>query len=122
MRYLGVAGLGAAFAFLAASAVTPDANRGRELFDNKCSGCHAVERVKVGPPVRDIFGRPAARDSHFTYSDELKRAHLVWDEATLDKWLADPDSLVPGNDMSFRLSSASERADIIAYLKQLSRK
>jgi cytochrome c len=67
--------------------------------------------------MRGIFGRPAARDAKFLYSDELKRSRLVWDEATLDQWLADPDKLVPGNDMGFRIASASERADIIAFLK-----
>ncbi len=47
---------------------------------------------------------------------------MRWDETTLNKWLADPDCLVPGSDMSFRLDNAAERADIIAYLKQLANK
>jgi cytochrome c len=43
----------------------------------------------------------------------------VWDEATLDRWLIDPEALVSDNDMGFRLSRAEERSAIIAYLKQL---
>jgi cytochrome c len=47
---------------------------------------------------------------------------LVWDETTLDKWLTDPESVVAGNNMAFRLENAGQRADIIAYLKTLGRK
>jgi cytochrome c len=66
-----------------------------------------------------VVGRAAAHDPEFQYSDALKQARLVWNEGTLDKWLADPETVAPGNDMPFRLDNASERADIIAYLKQL---
>ena len=52
----------------------------------------------------------------------MKGASVTWDEVTLDRWLADTDSVIPGNDMSFRLNDPSKRADIIAYLKQLSAK
>jgi cytochrome c len=52
----------------------------------------------------------------------MKGASVTWDDATLDRWLADTESIVPDNDMSFRLNDASKRADIIAYLKQLSGK
>ena len=114
-----MAALAAAISLLVAGAATPDPTRGRDLFATKCAGCHTLDRNKVGPPMRAVFGRAAARDAAFAYSDELKRAHLVWDENTLDKWLADPDSLVPGNDMGFRVNDATERAHIIAYLKQL---
>jgi cytochrome c len=69
--------------------------------------------------MKGVFGRPAASDRQFTYSDSLKKSQVLWDARTLDKWLADPDGFVPGNDMSFRLENANERADIIEYLKQL---
>ena len=107
------------FAWIGASAAAPDATRGRTLFEKRCTGCHAVDGIKAAPPLRGIFHKPAARNAKFPYSDALKSAHLTWDEATLDRWLADPDATVPGNDMSFRLDKADERADIVAYLKQL---
>ena len=111
--------LSATLLLIGASALKPDANRGRELFEKRCTGCHALDRLKAGPPLRAVFGRTIARDPKFPYSDALKGARVAWDEMTLDKWLADPESLIPGNDMSFRLDNAAERADIIAYLKQL---
>jgi cytochrome c len=95
------------------------ASRGRELYEKRCGGCHALDNAKVGPPLRNIFGHRAAADPSFPYSDGLKKAGLVWDEAALDRWLSDPEALVPDNDMGFRLSRAGERAAVIAYLKQL---
>jgi cytochrome c len=56
----------------------------------------------------------------FQYSDALKSAHITWDATSLDKWLADPEKLVPNNDMAFQLVRAEERTDLIAFLKQLS--
>ena len=56
----------------------------------------------------------------FQYSSGLKNAHITWDATSLDKWLADPEKLVPDSDMAFQLVRAEERTDIIAYLKELS--
>jgi cytochrome c len=111
------------FALTALSAIastTGDANRGREAFEQTCTGCHALDRARVGPPLRNIYGQPAAKDAQFSYSDAMKSSSVTWDDATLDRWLTDTESVIPGNDMSFRLNDAGKRADIIAYLKQLS--
>jgi cytochrome c len=56
----------------------------------------------------------------FKYSEALQKAKVTWDEATLDKWLTDTESVAPDNDMSFRVSNQEERAAIISYLKSLS--
>jgi cytochrome c len=53
----------------------------------------------------------------FKYSDALKASRIVWEEATLDRWLTNTDALVPDNDMDFRVPNAAERADIIQYLR-----
>jgi cytochrome c len=112
-----------ALAVLSAIAATKgDAHRGREAFEQTCTGCHALDRAKVGPRLRNIYGQPAGKDSQFSYSDAMKGASVTWDDATLDRWLADTESVIPGNDMSFRLNDASKRTDIIAYLRQLSGK
>ena len=94
-------------------------NRGRELYVKRCGGCHGLDNAKVGPPLRRIVGRRAAADPSFPYSDGLKKAGLVWDEATLDRWLSNPEALVFDNEMGFQLSRAEERSAIIEYLKQL---
>jgi cytochrome c2 len=56
----------------------------------------------------------------FKYSASLQNAGFTWNEAKLDKWLTDTESLVPDNDMSFRVPKQEERAAIISYLKTLS--
>ena len=112
----------ASFIVSAIAASSGDAQRGRKAFEQTCTGCHALDRVRVGPRLRNVYGLPAGKDSQFSYSDALKGASVTWNETTLDRWLADPEGVVPGNDMSFRLSDATKRADIIAYLQQLSEK
>jgi cytochrome c len=97
-----------------------DTSHGRALFERRCGGCHALDSNKIGPPLRRSFGQRAGANQKFPYSDALQKARLVWDEATLDRWLTDSESLIPDSDMSFRLERADERTAIIRYLKKLS--
>ena len=107
---------------VAVAASGKDPERGREAFEKRCTGCHALEKVKLGPPLRGVYGRKAGTNPQFTYSDAVKNASVTWDESTLDRWLNDTESVIPDNDMSFRLNDPAERANIVAYLKQLSGK
>jgi cytochrome c len=99
-----------------------DSGRGRETFEKRCTGCHALDQIKTGPPLRGVYGRNAGKDRQFVYSDAVKNASVMWDESTLDRWLADTESVIPSNDMPFRLNDPVDRANIIAYLRQLSGK
>jgi cytochrome c len=94
-----------------------DADRGKQLFEKRCTGCHSLDQDKEGPRLRNVYGRTAGRIPTFKYSDALKSAHMTWDEASLNKWLTDTESLIPDNDMSFHVPKADERADIIRFLK-----
>ena len=94
-------------------------NQGQEAFGKRCGGCHALDTAKVGPLLRGVFGRQAGKVEGFPYSDGLKSSQFKWDETSLDKWLTDPESVVPDTDMAFRLSDKATRAIIIEYLKQL---
>lgn len=122
MRRLGITLLAA----LCVSAVWPadsgSAERGRRIYEHRCTGCHSLDETRVGPALRGVFGRRAATDPKFPYSEALKKSRLVWDEPTLDRWLADPEAAAPDNDMAFRLDRAEERSAIIEYLRQLSAK
>jgi cytochrome c len=95
------------------------AQPGKELFERRCSGCHSLDKNKEGPLLRAVYGRAAGTAPGFEYSEALKAARFTWDANTLDKWLADPEQLVPGNDMAFRLVTAEERAAIIDYLRRV---
>jgi cytochrome c len=91
---------------------------GKELFEKRCGGCHALDRDKEGPRLRGVYGRAAGAVDSFQYSDALKKSKITWTETTLDKWLTDTETLVPDNDMSFHVERPDERAEIIGYLKQ----
>jgi cytochrome c len=97
-----------------------DPKRGQELFQKRCTSCHNLDTEKEGPRLRGVFGRKSASIQSFTYSDALKGANITWNADSLDKWLSDTDKFIPDNDMNISLKNADERADIIAFLKQLS--
>ncbi|MBS0468403.1 MAG: c-type cytochrome [Proteobacteria bacterium] len=109
-----------AAALAAASAwADGDAQRGRLAYEARCGGCHSVDADRIGPRHAGIVGRRAGSVPGFAYSDALRSSGLVWDAALLDRWLANPEALVPGQRMGYRLADAQERADIIAYLATL---
>jgi cytochrome c len=66
-----------------------------------------------------MFGRKAGAAPGFQrYSDALKQSSVVWDEKTLDDWLREPASFIPGNTMTFPgIKDKKARRDVIAYLK-----
>jgi cytochrome c len=95
-----------------------DALRGKDIFERRCSGCHAMEQNREGPRLRGVFGRTSGTVAGFDYSPALKKAQVVWNETTLERWLADPDTLVPGNNMEFHVAKPQERRDLIRFLKE----
>jgi cytochrome c len=98
------------------AALAQPAPSGKELFERRCGGCHALDRDKEGPRLGGVNGRAAGTVPSFEYSEALRKARIVWTEQTLEKWLADPDILVPGNDMPFHVEKKEERQAIIKYL------
>jgi cytochrome c len=91
---------------------------GRAVFEKRCAGCHSLDHEKEGPRLAGVVGRKAGAVSTFTYSDAVRKSAVVWTEAALDKWLTDPETVIPDNDMAFRLGNPAERAAIIAFLKE----
>lgn len=114
----------AALSLALATAVSPtawaggDPAKGADVYD-KCIACHSPSLNRIGPRHQGVVGRTAGGLTDFAYSPALKKAGFVWDEARLDQWLTNPEKLVPGNRMGFRLQDPAQRADVIAYLKTL---
>ena len=96
-----------------------DAAHGQQIYESRCIACHSPDANRVGPMHRGVFGRKAGSLANYTYSKALKGTDFVWSEDTLDKWLTNPQALVPGQKMNFRVTKPEDRADIIAYLKTL---
>lgn len=117
---LAVLALIASAALLPSQANGEGGQDGQALFQKRCGGCHALDADHEGPRLRGVVGRMAGTVKTFKYSDALKNAKHTWDEAKLDKWLTDTESVVPDNDMAFRVPKQEERAAIISYLKSLS--
>src|SRR5262249_29691855 len=106
---------------LAASAPAhaADPAHGAQLYETRCGGCHAVDADRVGPRHAGLAGRKAGSVPTFDYSPALRSSGVIWSAATLERWLTDPEQLIPGQRMGYRLDDASERADVIAYLLTL---
>ncbi|MDB6169601.1 MAG: sulfite dehydrogenase (cytochrome) subunit SorB [Verrucomicrobia bacterium] len=115
-----------AFAMLAASplpaqiAPTPEVAAGREAF-KACLACHdSTQAQRTGPDLRNVVGRVSGQAPGFRFGRAMKKARLPWNEANLDRFLADPQAVVPGNLMPYPgLPDAAQRAHLIAYLKTL---
>lgn len=113
---------GFALAFGSAHAQEGDASAGEQVF-RKCQACHVVdeEKNRVGPHLVNIIGRQAGAVEDYRYSDAMMESGLVWDEATLDQYLADPKGVVKGTKMAFAgLKDEEDRRNVIAYLKSAS--
>ncbi|NYE61124.1 cytochrome c [Duganella sp. 1224] len=94
--------------------------QGQRLWQQRCTECHTLDVDDTGPHHRGVFGRRAGSVKGYDYSRALRKANLVWDETSLDRWLTDPEKFLPGQNMDYRVRSKAERAALIAYLKSLS--
>jgi cytochrome c len=100
-----------------------DVRRGERLFV-ECKACHSLgasqDANALGPSLAGIIGRTAGASDDFRYSPAIRRSKIVWTRQTLDTFLADPQGVVPGNRMPYSgLADAKERADLIAYISQV---
>ena len=117
--------LAAAIGFLVPSLALAegDADRGAKVF-KKCKACHVVnqEKNKVGPHLFGLFGRKAGSVEGYRYSKAMiakGEEGLVWNEETLNEFLAKPRSFVKGTKISFSgLKKEQQRLDLISYLKK----
>jgi cytochrome c len=98
-----------------------DATRGARFY-RACVACHSLEPDKnmSGPSLAGVWDRKVGTLASFPrYSPALKSSGLVWDKESLNAWLKDPRSFIPGNRMTFPgIADARTRADLIAFLKQ----
>ncbi len=110
------------FSALAGAAHAGDAARGKELYDSRCGGCHSIDANRVGPAHRGVFGRKSGAVRDYDYSPAVRAAGIVWDARALDRWLADPERAIPGQRMNYSVSEPVDRADLIAFLREQSKR
>lgn len=101
-------------------AVAQDVAAGEKAFV-VCRACHQIGPTAknfVGPVLNGVVGRPAGTYPDYNYSAANKNSGLTWDEATLQKYLANPQQVVKGTKMIFPgIKDPAKVNDVIAFLK-----
>jgi cytochrome c len=117
---IGAISLAAVAIGAAAPGFAADAGRGEQLFV-ECAACHTLEKGvhNVGPSLAGIFQRKAGSFDDYRYSPAMKRSNITWTPEELEKFIADPQTVVPANRMPYAgMTNATDRADLIAYLQK----
>jgi cytochrome c len=124
MRRLPISGVAFWLAALVpvASADSVDLAAAEAQFKKSCGTCHVAApdaAPRQGPNLFGIVGRTAGSIEGFRYSPAFVAGHtgIVWDEATLDQWLTDPQSVIPGAVMPYKQADPDKRRLVIEYLK-----
>ena len=113
---LACAGVGTAFA-------AGDAAVGKRLYDQTCLGCHGDANTPgtTGPSLVNLLGRKAGSSATGVVSRANAEAGIVWDEQTLDEYLSAPSEKIHGTIMPVSVRDPGMRADLIAYLKTMTK-
>jgi cytochrome c len=109
------------FTLTCSIASAQDATVGKGLFQ-ECAACHSTKpgEVMLGPSLAGTYGRKAGTVEGFRYTNALKKSGVVWDEATLDAYIADPQVAIPGGRMPYSgMAKPEDRKNLIAYLRTL---
>lgn len=118
---VGLAALIGAAHWALAQGKPPDTGDGQLAFNNACRTCHTLREGdnRLGPNLHKVVGRKAGSVPGYGYSSAMQGADLVWDKASLDRFIATPDEVIPGHNMKpyGGIASAEERAKIVAYLE-----
>lgn len=97
------------------------ANAGQLAFNTHCRTCHSLNEGdhRQGPSLHKIYGAKAGSSDYPNFSSALARSGLTWDAETLDRLIANPDALVPGNAMQpfSGIADESIRKRIVDFLK-----
>lgn len=104
-----------------APAAAQDAAEGERLYRSRCAACHGTPpaEARMAPPLGGVVGRTAGTVEGARYSAAMRASGIVWDEASLDAYLADPRAVVRGTTMTVALRDGDDRTAVIAYLATL---
>jgi cytochrome c len=95
-----------------------DVEKGKAAFE-QCAACHSLDGSGDydGPSLKGVVGRKAGALEDYRYSAAMRRSDVMWDAATLDKYITDPQAFIPGNRMAFAgIGDQAERDDLVAFL------
>lgn len=102
-------------------AAAADIEAGKAVYQ-RCKVCHSVEAGRaspLGPNLHGVFGRKAGSAAGYKYSEAIQISGIVWDDASLARFLRDPKDTVPGNRMAFPgVKDDKQLDDLLAYLHE----
>lgn len=92
-------------------------------FKKSCGTCHTTDPkapVRQGPNLHGVVGRPAGSLKGFKYSPAFVKAapNITWTAEMIDKWITDPQQVIPGTVMLYHQSDPEKRQLIIGYLQK----
>jgi cytochrome c len=122
MAHFSVNGLMMLAILIASETSAEAAPDGKALFEKNCGVCHVVsktEPLRQGPYLEGVVGRKAGKVENFPYSNGLKAATFGWTRERLDRWIADPQSVIPDSYMMYKQADPAIRTSIIDYLATL---
>ena len=98
-----------------------DPAAGKKFYQTTCVGCHGDAKTQptTGPSLVGIMGRKAGASADGVISRANVESGIVWDEKTLDQYLASPSEKIHGTIMPIGVKNPKQRTDLIAYLKSL---
>lgn len=114
------------FACTSTACAADDASEKNEMaYNAHCRPCHsfAKDDNRLGPTLHAVIGRKAGSEKGFAYSDSVRNSGVTWDDGTLDRFIANPNAVIAGNNMGTvysGITDASIRAQIIAFLRNKS--
>ena len=113
--------LSSLLSFESSAADECDLDNGASVF--QCAACHRYVPTnldKSGPNLHGLYGRKSGTLATYRagYSDAMINAGILWDEDTLDDFLANPGKYVASTAMVFLgVRNGKDRSDLICFLK-----
>ncbi len=103
-----------------------DAARGEEATKKLgCVACHTFTdggANGIGPNLYNVVGEPIGKGKGYSFSGALSGKGGEWSFQALNEWLANPAGFAKGTKMTFvGVKDEAQRADVIAYLRSLSK-
>lgn len=96
-----------------------DVVAGQQLYV-QCIACHDPAYHRTGAKHCGLFGRTAGQAKGFSFTSAMENSGIVWDEITLNQFLAAPLDMLPGTSMGFSgIKSATERRQLIKFISTL---
>ena len=95
---------------------------GQLLFNNNCRTCHSMDEGdhRLGPTLNNVVGRKAGSVEGYAFSPSMKNSGLTWSAETLDQFIANPEAVVPGNQMQpyGGIEDENVRAALVKFLSR----